>query len=250
MKKAYRLLAILLVLTLALCACGKDEPETTVPTTNPTEATAPAETTPIVHDPVATEPTETEPEKSSPTIEGFTELLSSDLPEANWLRMAMHCVFGQPEDIDLYYFFYNGIVPNAWDSISQESVDWLESQGHKKGSGLQVMPLDAMEQVMQDVFGISMADVESGIPSKWRYLQEEKAYASFHSDVWGGIGGITITWIDEYAGNRVDIFYTVGGSYYNTATGEYLQNPDMVLALRKLADGSYQVLANLVAPTK
>lgn len=254
MKKAYTLIVMLLVLTLTLCACGKDTPETTAPSLpmDPVPGT-PVATEPTVAEPIIKETDPTEPgetEKAGPTIESFTELLNSDSPEAYWLCQAMGCVFGQPEDIDLYYFFYNGIVPDAWNVISQESVDWLESQGHKKGSGLQVMPLEDMEQIMQDAFGISMADVESGIPGKWRYLQEEKAYASFHSDVWGGMGGITVTWVDEYAGGRVDVFYTVSGSYYNTATGEYLDNPDMVLALRQQPDGSYLILANIEAPNK
>ncbi|MBR2047716.1 MAG: hypothetical protein IJ960_03880 [Oscillospiraceae bacterium] len=250
MKRSHIALVLALLMCLTLFGCGKDAPETTAPTTTPTvpETTAPQTVTPIITEPVETQPPETE--KPGPTIESFTDLLNSDRPEAYWLCQAIGCVFGQPEDIDPYYFFYNGIVQNCWDAISEESVAWLESQGHKKGSALQVMPLDDMEQVMQDVFGISMADVEAGIPDRWRYLQEEKAYASFHSDVRGGMGGITITWVDEYAGGRIDVFYSVSGSYYNTATGEWLDNPDMVLALRQQPDGSYQILANIEAPEK
>ena len=255
MKKAYRLIAILLVLMLALCACGKEPeptsirlpddmldgmPETTAPQVENTTPTQPRET----------QPKETEPEKKGPDYDAYAELLKANGygPEQNWILQAMSCVFGQPEDIDLYNFFY-GTMTGSWDSISEESATYLIGQGYHKDLDLQVRPLEEMENVMQKIFGISLSDVEDGIPSRWRYLAAEKAYVSNHNDS-NAPSDFTITWIEEYAGNRIDIFYTINGTYYNTETGEYLKNPDMVLALRQLNDGSYQVLANLVAPTK
>ena len=254
MKKAYRLLAILLVLTLALCACGKEPEPTSIRLPDDMLDGMPETTAPQIQEPVETqppathEPKETEPVKTGPDYDAYTELLTGNQGEANWIYQSLSCVFGQPEDIDLYHFFYHDIG-GGWEALSEDSANYLVGQGLSKHIGLAVYPLDEMDAVLQKVFGISLSDVESGIPDRWRYVAAEKAYCCSHSDT-NLVGDITITWIDEYSGNRVDVFYTINGSYYNTATGEFLNNPDMVLALRKLTDGSYQVLANLVAPTK
>lgn len=253
MKKAYRLLAILLVLTLALCACGKEPEPTSIRLPDDMLDGMPETTAPQVDDgPVdpIVNPTEAPTEPAGPDIAGYTELLqvTGSGTEQNWILQAMTCVFGQPEDLDLSEFFYNSLA-GSWNDISEESRKYLVGQGYKQEMDIQVRPLADMERIIEEVFGIKLSDVESGIPDKWRYIAAEKAYCSNHNDT-NVLTNFTVTWVEEYAGNRVDVFYTVNGPYYNTATREYLQNPDMVLALRKTADGGYQVLANLVAPSK
>lgn len=247
MKKSYIALILTLALCLTLCACGKDTPETTAPT-EPQQTTEPAVVVPENTQPEKTEPAETEPEKTGPDYDAYTALLTYSGPETSWIPYALTCVFGQPEDIDLAAFFY-GDIAGGWDAISEESRKHLTGQGYHTNVDLQVRPLDAMEQIMQEVFGISLSDVEAGIPDQWRYLATEKAYVSNHNDT-NLVTDFTITWVEEYAGNRIDIFYTINGTYHNTDTGETLENPDMVLALRQQPDGTYLVLANLVAPTK
>lgn len=247
MKKSYIALILTLALCLTLCACGKDTPETTTPT-EPQQTTEPLAAVPETTAPTQSKPEETEPEETGPDYDAYTELMRYTGAESSWVSRAMTCVFGQPEDIDLYHFFY-GDLAGGWDSISEESRNYLTGQGYHTDMDLQVRPLDTMEQIMQQVFGISLSDVEDGIPDQWRYLATEKAYVSNHNDT-NVVADFTITWIDEYVGNRIDIFYTINGSYYNTATGETLKNPDMVLALRQQPDGSYLVLANVEAPTK
>lgn len=248
MKKFSSLLAVLLAVLL-LIGCGKTDvspstepsaasiPETTVPaqTKAPTtETTAPLETEPVA---------ETEPDYS----DYYALLDASQGP--NWFHDAMGCVFAGPENIDLYYFFYSGIPGASWDTVSEETAAWLVNQGFNKNMDLQVRPVDQTEEVMQTIFGISLSDVKSGIPSEWVYDEATDAYYTNKNDDWG-IGSFEITWVEERSDGSVQIFYHTDSGAAISATGETFIGEPMMLMLQRLDDGSYRILGNMVVPSK
>ena len=234
---------------------GRNTRVTGIQTTKTVYETVPPETVVVLREVLVTLPpekTSPPPETTAPTVsDPFAEyyaLLEYTWPDTNWLHNAMGCIFESPAEIDLEYLFYAGFRLGSWDLLSPESEAQLIEQGFWREMDIQPMPVEQLEQVLQDNFGISLSDCT--IPEGWAYVEQEDFYCSNHNDAFGVLNAFTVTWVDEYAGGRIDVFYSVDGSYYNTATGEWLDNPDMVLALRQQPDGSFLILANIEAPNK
>lgn len=164
--------------------------------------------------------------------------------EPNWLARSLACVFEKPEDINLYYLFYLGVEHlGGWDDIAPESRDFLVEQGFMEEFDLQIMPVEKMDAILRDTFGIELKDV--AMPREWRYIEAEDAYCSNHSDaLFPGIPEITAV---EDDGTTIVIHYTTDG-YYNTATGEFLFSADLVLTLNRLEGGTIHAISNVLAP--
>ena len=153
-------IALLLALLLILCACAKTPPPaTTAPPlpTEPVETTAPVETT--------VPPETTAPTISDPFAE-YAAMLEYTWPDTNWLALALGCLFESPTEIDLEYLFYAGFRLGSWDLLSPESEAQLIKQGFWREMDIQPMPVDQLEQVLQDNFGISLSDctIPEGFP--------------------------------------------------------------------------------------
>ena len=103
-------------------------------------------------------------------------------------------------------------------------------------------PIEDLEAALQVTFGISLSEVS--IPEDWGYIERENAYCSNHSDAYI-IGPIIITAVTD-SGGTIEIAYTVA-SYYNTATGEFLESADLPLTLQRQADGTVRAVSNGIA---
>lgn len=226
-------LAFVLTLVLLLCGCVKTPPPATTAPPLPTETTAPHETT----EPLQT----TSPTLSDPFAEWYI-LLDYTYPQTNWLRNAMGCVFETPAEIDLEFLFYAGFRDGSWDKLSPESEASLIDQGFWREMDIQPMPVSEIEVVLNSTFGISLSDCT--IPDGWRYAEKEDFYCSNHNDAYG-LGYFTITGVED-DGTTVRIRYHVDGSFYNTATGGFLDDVDMTLTLVRQADGSFRAQSNVV----
>ena len=227
--------ALLLALVLMLCACAKTPPPaTTAPPlpTEPVETTAPVETT--------VPPETTAPTVSDPFVEYYA-LLEYTWPDTNWLHNAMGCIFESPDEIDLEYLFYAGFRLGSWDLLSPESEAQLIEQGFWREMDIQPMPVEQLEQVLQDNFGTSLSDCT--IPEGWIYVEKEDMYCSNHNDAYG-ITDFTITAVNEHTDGLVELHYRLP-SYYDTRTGEFLDNMNMILSFRKQEDGSIRILSNV-----
>ena len=226
-------LAFVLALVLLLCGCVKTPPPATTAPPLPTETAAPPETT----EPLQT----TSPTLSDPFAEWYI-LLDYTYPQTNWLRNAMGCVFETPAEIDLEFLFYAGFRDGSWDKLSPESEASLIDQGFWREMDIQPMPVSEIEVVLNSTFGISLSDCT--IPDGWRYAEKEDFYCSNHNDAYG-LGYFTITGVED-DGTTVRIRYHVDGSFYNTATGGFLDDVDMTLTLVRQADGSFRAQSNVV----
>jgi hypothetical protein len=162
--------------------------------------------------------------------------------EPNWLARSLGCIFEKPEDIDLYYLFYLGVEhPGSWDAISTESRDFLVEQGFMEEFDLQIMPVEKMDAILRDTFGIELKDM--AMPTEWRYIEAEDAYCSNHSDAYfPGVPNITAVEDDS---QTIVIHYTID-SYWLTATGEFLDTAPLVLSLVRNEDGTIHAVSNLL----
>ena len=230
--------ALLLALMLLLPACAEVPPPATTappPTTVPSEPASPT---------VITLPPETTSPAASDTFDEWYALLSYPDEGFNWIRSAMGCVFEKASDIDLEYLFYGGFREGNWDAVSPETEQQLLDRGFWREMDLQPMPAARIEGVLNDTFGISLSDCT--IPQGWAYVEKEDLYCSNHNDAYYA-GDFTITAVED-DGKTVHIHYNIADSYYNTATGEFLDNPSLILGLVRQENGSYQAAFNVIAP--
>ena len=228
-------IALLLALVLMLCSCAETPPPaTTAPPlpTDPVETTAPVETT--------VPPETTAPTVSDPFAEYYA-LLEYTWPDTNWLHNAMGCIFESPAEIDLEYLFYAGFRLGSWDLLSPESEAQLIEQGFWREMDIQPMPVDQLEQVLQNNFGISLSDCT--IPEGWAYVEKEDMYCSNHNDAFFP-GVPTITAVED-DGHFITIHYTID-SYWITATGEFMDTAPLVLSLVRNEDGTIHAVSNLL----
>ena len=226
-------LALLLALILCLSACAEVPPPAD---TAPPRTTAPAETT--------LPPETTAPAVSDSFDEWYALLDFAEHPETNWLRSAMGCIFETPDQIDLEYFFYLGFRDGSWEKLSPESENSLIEQGFWREMDLQPMPASRIEEVLNSTLGISLSDCT--IPDGWLYAEAEDLYCSNHNDAYV-LMSFTITAVED-DGKTVRIHYHVDDYFYNTATGEFLENADLILGLVRQSDGSCQAAFNVIAP--
>ena len=106
---------------------------------------------------------------------------------------------------------------------------------------IQPMPVDQLEQVLQNNFGISLSDCT--IPEGWAYVEKEDMYCSNHNDAFFP-GVPTITAVED-DGKYITIHYTID-SYWITATGEFMDTAPLVLSLVRNEDGTIHAVSNLL----
>ena len=227
-------LALLLALMLLLTACNQVPP--------PADTAPPQTTEPVVE---TTAPVETIPEPTTPPVitdlTPYEALISYDA-HPNWLARSLSCLYESPTEIDLNYMFYLGVEhPGSWDAISTESRDFLVEQGFMEEFDLQIMPVEKMDAILRDTFGIELKDV--AMPTEWRYIEAEDAYCSNHSDAYfPGVPNITAVEDDS---QTIVIHYTIDG-YWIPDTGEFLDTAPLVLSLVRNEDGTIHAVSNLL----
>ena len=228
-------LALVLALVLMLCGCAEIPPPAETAPPRPPETTVPSETT--------LPPETTLPAEELSDFSEYAALLDFTA-QPNWLSRSLGSVFEKPEDIDLYYLFYLGVEhPGSWDDISSESRDFLVEQGFMEEFDLQIMPVEKMDAILRDTFGIELKDV--AMPREWRYIEAEDAYCSNHSDAYfPGVPNITAV---EDDGETIVIHYTIDG-YWIPDTGEFLDSAELVLTLKRLEGGTIHAVSNVLAP--
>lgn len=224
-------LALILAFVLLLAACAELPPpaETAPPqTASPVETALPSETTsPALSD----------------SFDEWYALLEYPDEGFNWLRSAMGCVFEKTSDIDLEYLFYGGFREGSWDMLSPESENALLEQGFRCEMDLQPMPTARIEEILSSTLGVSLSDCT--IPNGWLYAEAEDFYCSNHNDAYFP-SPFTITAVED-DGRTIHIHYHVDDCFYNTATGGFLENTDMIYCLERREDGSYRAVFNVPA---
>ena len=149
--------------------------------TDPTETTAPIETTvppettaPIVTTvpPETTESTtpEMQPNETLPDsqLQAFTDMLGDS---RSWYNRALACEYAKPEELELYWFFYCGFPDESQKPTAEEWEQLKDKQGFDENCDLIRLPEYKMDQVLQDYFGISLEDIPAEGFSRMTYLE-------------------------------------------------------------------------------
>lgn len=258
-KIVVTVLVVVLALVLAYCASQTPVPiedptqaPTTVPTVAPTQepttepTVAPTSPPAIVNPPEDPTYDPAEPTTDPAKIDEYQQLLSSEGDYWNWRIMS--CTFEDPKDISLEHLFYIGLKPEdrtASADFTAEEVAFLKDAlkdtfwGEDGWVNAHKLPAAKVADVLQTYLGVSLEDVT--IPKKWIYFADTDAYYVVKTDGFSA-GNFQVIHVKEYEDGTVEVCWTVD-LRYNTMTGEYMENPDMLLTM-KLENGHYRVISN------
>lgn len=198
----------------------------------------------------ATEPT-VEPTEPNPEVAKFQELLKDN--NNYYYFRAMGVIFEDPEEINLEYLFYNGLLAKdrqdrneytdsevaflkdyAKNSTWRDESAWVNA--HK-------MPRQYLNDVLVDYFGVTLEDLD--IPEEWTYYEETDSYYVIRSDGYG-VTGFTVTDVQTDENGLIYVYWTAN-YIRDTRTEEikFINEPQMVMVLEEREDGGYRIHLNL-----
>lgn len=161
----------------------------------------------------------------------------------NWLNFALGCEFADPTEVDLARFFYPGIESlRYWENLNNQEDKFLTEQG-LGGGFFTTMPVDSVEEIVRNTFGLSLEEFACGIPESWHYFQENDSYYVRY-DTSGGelyrytIEDIIIDRVEVLENDLVQVYYTPND------TSSYLNGQPMVLTLRGNESDGYTAVSN------
>ena len=229
---------LVLVIAIAALAVGctftgtpEETAEPTEPSTMPVTEEMPSE---VIVDP--TEPA-TEPEDDRLLYYQTLFRLSSE----RFYNLAAGIVYTRPQDVDLYYLFYNGVgYSGSWDSVPQSDRDLMVSHGFWQEIDIQIMPAQMLEEKLQRYFGVGLDEVR--IPPEWVYSVVTDTYYSNHNDAYGS--GVTVHGYAENEDGTVTLHMVVDAVYVHTIQ-DYHWNELMFMTLRP-SDEGWQIVSNVI----
>lgn len=233
-------LFVLIAALLILAGCMQPGPDvseenthTGAPSAEVTDSGTPDTNTPT-----------TTPDVSDPAVDEvavFQELLRG---EGSFDRKALASIYDSAAQIDLELTLYGGFpdLTDEWDQFSPEETDFLLGHGLERELAVQKMPADRIEELLQNTFGISLAEVR--IPEKWVYYEATDSYYSGHNDAYF-VTGVTVTAVEHTEDGLIDVFYTCDGIMHGENWEELVCSA--VLTLRETDDGGYLVISNKAA---
>lgn len=232
-KRTIFVLFLLIVMALSACATFQsnetitDPPETTgeIRISDETQAGEEATTDPVQIDDNAL---------TAGELAEFQELFDFN-PESGavWYNLALTSQYATPEDINLYALFFNGF-------LDAEVEDWectaLYAMGFPEEMDIQKNPVDRMETVLMDYFGLTLEQTNGNDLDVFYYLEETDSYYNCA----GGLNcydnlSFLSGWTDE--DGTIHIRYTALGQ-------------EFVVTLQPAPEGStvpYRILSNLPA---
>ena len=157
---------------------------THIESTNPSESVPdPTETEPYVFTLPTQPPADPGTPLSQEQLDQFQQFLTyPGVDERNFYRQALVTTFSNPREMDLYELFYNGIrgelnqLTDKEFSYFKEKIDYLEV------IDVHVLPPEAMNDILTEYFGISLAESSQLGLDKFQYWEETGYYYWFGSD--------------------------------------------------------------------
>ncbi|MBQ3000736.1 MAG: hypothetical protein IJD63_03200 [Oscillospiraceae bacterium] len=220
MKKLFALLLILCVLFVA-CTPATNTPDTTE---DPTQAT---------DDPNTPDPTENPTQAAEdPRLAEFDALFGPMNSRYNW---ALTSQYADPTYVNLKELFYNGFSDESAKPTDAEWEELKDLPGFDSNYDLVRLPVDKMNQVLTQYFGITLEDVNAAGFAGLAYLESTDCYYRMCTDA-STVENFKATAVEELEDGTVRLYYT-GSSY---ALG---RNGAGVAVLRPVGDG-YQIISN------
>lgn len=224
-----KLFALLLTLCVLLVACAPAT-NTLEPTEDPTQATG---------DPNTPEPTEdpTEPADNpeDPRLAEFDALFGPMNSRYNW---ALTSQYADPTFVDLELLFYLGFSDESSKPTDAEWEELKDRPGFDINYDLKRLPVDKMNQVLTQYFGITLEDVDASGFEGLVYLESTNCYYRMGTDA-SVVENFKATAVEVLEDGTIRLSYT-GTSY---ALGS---NGAGVAVLKPIGDG-YQIISNIKA---
>ena len=132
-------------------------------------------------------------------------------------------------------------IAAGWDMLNEDQRDLLLAAGFREDMDIQMLPGSVMDETLQQYFGLGLGEFR--IPSAWAWDPERETWYSNHSDAW--VPQASVTGFEEFEDGVVRLYMTV--DMVLDHTGGYVSDADMVMTLRRMADGSYQIISNAFA---
>ena len=240
MKKLCVFMAIILLFLLAT-GCKKQPADHSNSVAASTALPNPTEATDAKKNENAT-PADGQNEPAVVSIEKeFYNLIIND----TLYRRALGCTFEKPEDISVWFYFYNGVSNKEvnWQSFTDEEIAFVNDtfrDSLEVGTALK-LPTEEINKDLS-VLGVTIADIQ--IPDRWVYNEKTDAYYYTVSDAFG-VGRWSVTKVEKGENGMVAVYWKPEGLHFNTATGEHMKNAKMVMTLQEQPDGTYRVLSNV-----
>lgn len=210
-------------------------PETS-PSTNPTtKPTDPKPTEPKPTDPTPTEPIQPQPDTPAEELAKFNALFGD---YDSWYNKALTSEYTTPEQINLEYLFYNGFAEESRDATDAELSELKAVIENRDFADmiqyLEIirLPVDKMNQVLQDYFGITLEDVDDTGFDGMYYLESTNCYYLMHTDA---------VWTEDF--NAISVEYMEDGSILVYYTADW-ESTVRCVTLMPHGDG-YRILSNV-----
>ena len=175
---------------------------------------------------------ETNPvQKEDPRIATMQELLMWN-GEKRFYNDALTSVYDNPADVDLKMLFYDGFKDEPQSPTEQE-LELLEGKMGQfwKDMDLMRLPVEKMDAVLTDLFGITLEETNGVGLDRLVYLEDTDCYYMAHSGTHSA--NLTVSNVADQEDGTVAVYY----SYYLG---------DFVVRLKLNENGDYQILSNTI----
>lgn len=145
---------------------------------------------------------------------------------------ALYSFYTKPADVDLFYLFYNGFKDESQSPTEQE-LELLDGKlgQHWKEMDLIRLPVDKMDAVLTDLFGITLEETNGVGLSNFVYLEETDCY--YHTVTGASLVDVTVVYTEILEDGSIMVQYSAG----------YSGNRMAKLMLTE--DGIYRILSNV-----
>ena len=149
-----------------------------------------------------------------------------------WYNSALISQYASPKEIKLYQLFYNGFAEESREPTDEEWEELKDEPGFTIEYDLLRLPADRMNQVLTDLFGITLEDVEPAGFENLVYLESTDCYYMMHTDAWflSDFNAIGLQYMED---GTICVAYTARG-------GDILY----MLTVMPYGDG-YRILSNV-----
>ncbi len=174
MKKYVALLLIFSTMVLAACQAADLQNDGSAGTVPQSTMTTPATTT--------TQPDLTTQPSSSAPVDELAEFNTLFGQMGSWYNMALVTQYSSATPIKLLNLFYNGFEGESRKPTDAEWAELKDQPGFTIEYDLFRLPVERMNQVLTDLFGITLEDVEAAGFENLVYLESTNCYYMMHTD--------------------------------------------------------------------